>query len=258
MLLRHVARPMLASWFVYDGVQTALRPAEHVRAARDGVELVERSTGVDASLSESQVTALVRAHGAATAVAGLCLAFSKAPRTAALALAALSVPLAVVNQPFTSRGHERQERTGKFVANLGAIGAALIAGADYEGRPGVSWRLAKARHELALAAQAKQEAAVAGAKGAAHGVSGTAKGAAKSAKGVAKGTAKSVKAPAKGATKSVKGTAKNLGRTAKGATRSVKGTRRAADGLTGAARNAAATASSTLHDAGAAVRAKVA
>lgn len=254
MLLRHVARPMLASWFVYDGVQTALRPAEHVRAARDGVELVERSTGVDASLSESQVTALVRAHGAATAVAGLCLAFSKAPRTAALALAALSVPLAVVNQPFTSRGHERQERTGKFVANLGAIGAALIAGADYEGRPGVSWRLAKARHELALAAQAKQEAAVAGAKGAAHGVSGTAKGAAKSAKGAAK----SVKAPAKGATKSVKGTAKNLGRTAKGATKSVKGTRRAADGLTGAARNAAATASSTLHDAGAAVRAKVA
>ncbi|WP_069386135.1 DoxX family membrane protein [Cellulosimicrobium cellulans] len=215
MLLRHVARPMLASWFVYDGVQTALKPAEHVRAARDGVDLVERSTGVDASLSESQVATLVRAHGAATAVAGLCLAFGKAPRTAALALAALAVPLAVVNQPFTSRGPEREERTRKFVANLGAIGAALIAGADYEGRPGVQWRLARARHDLAVATQAKQHAVAAGAKGAAHGVTGTAKGAAQGVKGAAKG-------------------------------------------LTGAARGVASSASSTLHDAGAAIRAKVA
>ncbi len=248
MLLRHVARPMLASWFVYDGVQTALKPAEHVRAAREGVELVERSTGTDASLSESQVTTLVRAHGVATAVAGLCLAFSKAPRTAALALAALSAPLAVVNQPFTTRGPERDERTRKFVANLGAVGAALIAGADYEGRPGVSWRLAKARHELALAAQAKQEAAVAGAKGAAHGVSGTAKG----AKGTAKGATKRVKGAAKSTTRGVERTAR---RTAKSAGRSVKGT---TAGVTGAVRGAAGTASSTLHDAGAAVRAKVA
>lgn len=218
MLLRHVARPMLASWFVYDGVQTALKPAEHVRAARDGVDLVERSTGVDASLSESQVAALVRAHGAATAVAGLCLAFGKAPRTAALALAALSVPLAVVNQPFTARGPEREQRTRKFVANLGAIGAALIAGADYEGRPGVQWRLEKARHRLAVTAQAKQHAVAAGAKGAAHGVSGTAKGAAQGVKGTAKGAARSV---------------------------------------TGAAKGAAGAASTTLHDAGAAIRAKV-
>ncbi len=162
MLLRHLARPMLASWFVYDGVQAALKPAEHVRAARAGVERVEKRVGIEAPLSERQVTTLVRAHGAATAVAGLCLAVGKAPRTAALALAALTVPLAVVNQPFTGGEATRAERTRKFVANVGAIGAALIAGADYEGRPGVQWRLERARHDLALAKQAKQEAVVAG------------------------------------------------------------------------------------------------
>jgi uncharacterized membrane protein YphA (DoxX/SURF4 family) len=193
MLLRHVARPMLASWFVYDGVQTALKPAEHVRAARDGVELVQRGTGVDASLSEPQVTTLVRVHGAATAVAGLCLGLGKAPRTAALALAALSVPLAVVNQPFTTRGPERQERARRFVANLGAMGAALIAGADYEGRPGVQWRLAKARHDLSRTAHAKQEAVVAGAKGATHGVAGAAKGATHGVASAAKGAARRAK-----------------------------------------------------------------
>ncbi|MBD8080703.1 DoxX family membrane protein [Cellulosimicrobium arenosum] len=192
MLLRQLARPMLASWFVYDGVQAAIRPAEHVRAARSGVELVERSVGVEAPLSEKQVTALVRAHGAATALAGLCLAVGKAPRTASLALAALTVPLAVVNQPFTSGEATRAERTRRFVTNIGAIGAALIAGADYEGRPGVQWRLAKARHDLALAKDAKQEALVASAKDAAHQTGRSARKAARSARTSAEQAAASV------------------------------------------------------------------
>ncbi len=219
MLLRHLARPMLASWFVYDGVQAALKPAEHVRAARNGVELVEKRAGVDVPLSDRQVAALVRAHGAATAVAGVFLAVGKAPRTAALTLAALTVPLAVVNQPFTSGEATRAERTRKFVANVGAIGAALIAGADYEGRPGVQWRLERARHDLALAKQAKQEAVVASAKSTAKDLSGSARGAAKEA-----------------------------GRSA----------RRAAKAARSAAEHAAGSASGAVHDAGAAVRAKVA
>jgi len=215
MLLRHLARPMLASWFVYDGVQAALKPAEHVRAARNGVELVEKRAGMDVPLSDRQVATLVRAHGAATAVAGLCLAVGKAPRTAALTLAALTVPLAVVNQPFTSGDATRTERTRKFVANVGAIGAALIAGADYEGRPGVQWRLDRARHDLALAKQAKQESVVTSAKG-------------------ASGSAKNV--------------AKEAGRSARRAARAARtATGRVATG-----------ASSAVHDAGAAVRAKVA
>ncbi|GED09781.1 DoxX family membrane protein [Cellulosimicrobium cellulans] len=223
MLLRHLARPMLASWFVYDGLQAALKPAEHVRAARSGVELVEKSAGIEAPLSEKQVATLVRAHGAATAVAGLFLAVGKAPRTAALTLAALTVPLAVVNQPFTSGEATRAERTRKFVANVGAIGAALIAGADYEGRPGVQWRLEKARHDLALAKQTKQEAVVAGAKGAVKEVSASARGAAKKA-------------------------AKEAGRSARRATKAAQE----------AAEHAATLAAGAVHDAEAAVRAKVA
>jgi uncharacterized membrane protein YphA (DoxX/SURF4 family) len=226
MLLRHLARPMLASWFVYDGVQTALKPAEHVRAARSGIEIVEKGAGVEAPLSDAQVTALVRVHGVATAVAGLCLAVSKAPRTAALTLAALTVPLAVVNQPFTGGEATRSERTRKFVANIGAIGAALIAGADYEGRPGVQWRLEKARHDLARAKQAKQDAVVTSAKG----------------------TAKSVKGTAKGVTGSAKQASADAGRAA----------RRAAKAAREAAEHAASLTSGAVHDAGAAVRSKVA
>jgi hypothetical protein len=62
-----------------------------------------------------------------------------------------------VNQPFTPSDTPRDERTRKFVGNLGAIGAALIAGADYEGRPGVRWRVDRARKDLDLAKSAKHQ-----------------------------------------------------------------------------------------------------
>ncbi len=158
MLLRRLARPLLATSFVYDGVQAAMHPAEHAAAARQGSALVSERLGAS-PLSEAQVKALVRAHGVATAVLGLALAVGKAPRTAALALAALTVPLAVVNQPFTSEGAEREERTAKFARNLGAIGAAVIAGVDLEGRPGISYRVSHAGTAAARTARTARQSA---------------------------------------------------------------------------------------------------
>jgi len=169
MLLRRLARPLLASSFVYDGVQAALHPAEHASGAREGSGLVTAQLGRPA-LSDAQVSLLVRAHGIATALAGVALAVGRAPRTAALVLAALTAPLAVVNQPFTSQGEERTQKTTKFMHNLGAIGAALIAGVDLEGRPGISWRVHHAREAAAVSAskaalKASAKAGQAGAKG---------------------------------------------------------------------------------------------
>ena len=87
MLLRRIARPLLAAPFVYDGVQAALHPDDHVEAASEGAALVTDALGAE-PLSERRVALLVRAHGAATAAAGLLLAVGRTPRTAALALAA--------------------------------------------------------------------------------------------------------------------------------------------------------------------------
>lgn len=156
MVLRNIARPLLASWFVASGVQAARRPEGHVQAAKQGSGLVTRALGAE-PLSEKQVTSLVRAHGVALAAAGTLLALGKAPRTSAVALALLTVPLAAVNQPFTSSDGDREERAQRFVGNLGAIGAALIAGADTEGRPSVSWRVHQARAARAAAKAARAE-----------------------------------------------------------------------------------------------------
>ncbi|RPF22604.1 DoxX family membrane protein [Myceligenerans xiligouense] len=156
-MLRHIARPLLASWFVASGVQAARKPAEHVQAARRGSGLVTKALGAE-PLSEKQVTTLVRAHGVALATAGGLLAFGKTPRTAALALALLTVPLAAVNQPFSASDEDREARAQRFVGNLGAIGAALIAGADREGRPSLNWRLQQARAAREAARSARSAA----------------------------------------------------------------------------------------------------
>jgi len=154
MLLRRIARPLLAAPFVYDGIQAVLHPAEHVDAAREGSTLVTDAVGAE-PLSDRQLGLLVRAHGAVTAVAGVLLAVGRTPRTAALALAALTAPLAVAHQPFTSKGAERSLRTAAFVKDLGKVGAAVIAGVDLEGRPGVTYRVQQAREHATRLAEAK-------------------------------------------------------------------------------------------------------
>lgn len=148
MLLRRLARPLLAAPFVYDGVQAALHPAEHVAAARDLTDTVTDRLGVP-RLSDERLTLAVRAHGGLTAALGVALAAGFFPRVASLQLAALSAPLAVVHQPFSSKGAPRAEKTGRFVRAIGSVGAALIAGVDTQGKPGMSWRVSQARKKAA-------------------------------------------------------------------------------------------------------------
>jgi len=166
MLLRRIARPLFASWFVSEGYDAARRPEVHAERARASLErvvhLVPRGA-LGGALDRyrhpttAQLVTLVRAHGAATAAAGVLLAAGKAPRTAALALAALTAPLILANLPLRGRPgpdkEARRDRQDRLVRAVAFTGGALLAGADYEGRPGVAWRVAKAREEHASAAQ---------------------------------------------------------------------------------------------------------
>ena len=166
MLLRRIARPLFASWFVSEGYDAARRPEVHAERARAGLERVVRLVphgALGGALDRyrhpttAQLVTLVRAHGAATAAAGALLAAGKAPRTAALALAALTAPLILANLPLREHPapdkEARRDRKDRLVRAVAFTGGALLAGADYEGRPGVAWRVAKAREEHASAAQ---------------------------------------------------------------------------------------------------------
>ncbi|HEY8718433.1 DoxX family protein [Pengzhenrongella sp.] len=149
MLLRRIARPLMSTWFVSEGLDAVRSPAAHVAFMRPAVDgLVSRTDALERP-TDARLRIFVQAHGAATALAGLALAFGKAPRTAALLLAALTLPLAAASVPMV-KGEKpspevRRERRDRLVRSLAFTGAALIAGVDLEGRPGASWRLSKAR-----------------------------------------------------------------------------------------------------------------
>lgn len=147
MMVRRLARPMLATWFVAEGMDVLRHPQPHADAAAAGLErLAARSEGFTPPEPE-RLRMLVTAHGAGMAAAGAMLATGRAPRFAGLLLATLTLPLAAVDHPF-ERGlpaDERRRRRTRFVQVLAMTGGALLAAADTQGRPGLGWRVDHAR-----------------------------------------------------------------------------------------------------------------
>ncbi len=173
MLLRRIARPLFASWFVSQGLDALRHPAAHAQVVRDGIDGLRTrvpatardkapaalGTALDGDLSDRQLATLTQAHGAAMVVAGALLALGRAPRTASLALAGLTVPLVLVNLPVGRRGalgaEEKKARTERLVRALSFTGGAVLAGVDLEGRPGVTWRVQHARADRAALKEAR-------------------------------------------------------------------------------------------------------
>lgn len=139
-ILRGIARPLLALPFVLSGVEALARPAGHRERAAVFASLAEK---VGVELDERQTDRATRALGATTALAGLLLAFGKAPRSAALILAAVQLPITVANNPFwTHKGEQRRTDVAGLIAGAGLAGGVLMAAADTHGKPSFSWRRA--------------------------------------------------------------------------------------------------------------------
>lgn len=123
-MIRVLARPLLASWFVYGGVRAALEPQEGAEAAESVVKPLLIEAGVDVP-----VEVLVRAHGIATAVTATVLALSKSPRTAGVALTGLAAVTVATATPFwrMEEGAERDAALEQFMKNLALLGGAMLA-----------------------------------------------------------------------------------------------------------------------------------
>lgn len=168
MLLRCVARPLFASWFVVEAVDQIRHPGPHATAVREGIAAVRGHVGGIPGVSDALDTALtsvgdrglrsaVQLHGAVTLAAAAALAMGKAPRTAGLALALFSVPIAVASLPagkVLAKAPDEHEaaRRRKFWSSLSGLGGALLAAGDLAGRPGMAWRV-QAAHEARAAAR---------------------------------------------------------------------------------------------------------
>ncbi|UIJ60053.1 DoxX family protein [Amycolatopsis acidiphila] len=147
MILRRLARPMLASIFIYGGIN-ALRQAEgHAEVAKP---LLDKTVGQQQGKLPEQLptdpVTLVKVDAAVKIVAGTAFAFGKLPRLSALALIGSLVPTTAAGHPFweAKDDGEKQDQIIHFLKNAGLAGGLLIAAADTEGKPSLGWRARRA------------------------------------------------------------------------------------------------------------------
>ena len=164
MLLRRLARPLLASIFVFGGINALRLPEAHAETAKP---LLDDVTGrVKEALPENALPekaptdakTLVRVDATVKIVAGTMLALGRAPRLAALALAGSLVPTTAAGHRFwaAENDQDKQQQLFHFLKNAALAGGLLIAAADTEGKPSLGWR---ARHAAGRAGAQIQQAA---------------------------------------------------------------------------------------------------
>jgi putative oxidoreductase len=147
VILRRVARPLLASIFIFGGIG-ALRDAQgHAKAAEPLLTGTFDKVGdlVPDQVPRDPVT-LVRIDAAVKIGAGLALASGRAPRLAALALLGSLVPTTLASHRFWEET-DPAAKAGQqvhFLKNAGLAGGLLLAVGDTAGKPSLGWRARRA------------------------------------------------------------------------------------------------------------------
>jgi putative oxidoreductase len=162
MLVRRIARPLLASSFVYGGIETLRNPQAHVPGARPVVEKVAEQADKQLPVHVSKDVELwVKTDAAVKIAAGALFGLGRLPRLSALLLAGSTVPTTLAGHRFWEQS-DPQQRHGHlihFLKNVGLLGGLLIAAVDTEGRPSVGYRARRAAKKAAAATEKNLEKA---------------------------------------------------------------------------------------------------
>ncbi|QOK23547.1 DoxX family protein [Janibacter indicus] len=156
MIVRRIARPMLAGIFVWGGINALRYPSAHVPAA----EPVTKPLAAKTQLPDD-TELLVRANGAAMVAGGALLATGKAPRLASAMLLGTMVPTTATHNFWAES--DPQAKAGKltqFIKDVSLMGGLILAAVDTEGKPGVAYRAKLAGEGIERTArQARKSAA---------------------------------------------------------------------------------------------------
>ena len=146
MVVRRIARPMVATMFIMGGLDSLRHPESKASAAaKVGPDLAEKAP-VDLT---TDPTELVKINGAVQVAAGSMLAIGKLPRLSALALAGSLVPTTAAGHRFweESDPQAKQQQQIHFFKNVSMLGGLLLAAVDTGGKPSLGWRARRAAKE---------------------------------------------------------------------------------------------------------------
>lgn len=142
-MIRKIARPMLASVFVIDGVETVMNPAGRKDGAESALAQVRAALPRQyrAFLPKDPETA-AQLVGGIKAGAGSLFALGKAPRTSATLLAATTLPSLLGRNAFwdTDDEDEKARRRTGALTDMALAGGVLLASVDTAGKPDMKWR----------------------------------------------------------------------------------------------------------------------
>ncbi|MBB3083599.1 DoxX family protein [Geodermatophilus sabuli] len=162
MLVRRIARPLLASTFVFGGVDTLRNPQSRVAGARPIVDTITEQADKQLPVQiPRDVEQWVKIDAAVKVGAGVLFSLGKLPRLSATALAVSIVPTTLAGHRFWEHDDPQQKagQTIHFLKNLGLLGGLLIAAVDTEGKPSVGYRARRAAKRTADATEKSYERA---------------------------------------------------------------------------------------------------
>jgi putative oxidoreductase len=151
MLVRRIARPLLASTFVFGGIDTLRNPQSRVAGAQPVVEKITEQADKQLPVQVPRdVEQWVKIDAGVKVGAGVLFSLGRLPRLSALALAVSIVPTTLAGHRFwEAEGATKQAQLIHFLKNLGLLGGLLLAAVDTEGKPSVGYRARRAAKKAA-------------------------------------------------------------------------------------------------------------
>ena len=152
MLVRRIARPLLATPYIYGGISTLRKPQDRVPGARPVVEKLTETADKQLPVQlPRDVEQYVKVNAGIQVGAGSLLALGRLPRLSALLLAGSTVPTTLAGHRFWEEQDPKVqfEKIAHFVKNLGMLGGLLLAAVDTEGKPSVGYRARRAAKKAA-------------------------------------------------------------------------------------------------------------
>jgi uncharacterized membrane protein YphA (DoxX/SURF4 family) len=150
MLIRRIARPMLATTFITRGVEALRSPKPAADAARPTLEGLSKLPDPVGANVPTNAETVAKVTAGVQIGAGLLLAAGRLPRISSAALAVSVVPGSLGGHAFwneTDPTRKAAERRALFT-DVGLIGGLIIASVDTEGRPSLGWRGRRAARKL--------------------------------------------------------------------------------------------------------------
>lgn len=150
MLVRRIARPMLAAAFVGRGIDTLRNPADATEAARPALEGLQKlPEPVGSSVPRSAAT-FAKATAAVQIASGLLLATGRLPRLASATLAATVIPSSLGSEMFWAEDDpvRKAAKRRDLLTDVSLLGGLVIASADTAGKPSLGWRGRRAAARL--------------------------------------------------------------------------------------------------------------